>query len=84
MRLAYQSSGAGATSVISPGASSLSSRAVQGTKIALGSGGLLERFEGDLVAEALELVDDAALVALGVLGVAAVEEGLRRARGRAL
>jgi hypothetical protein len=30
--------------------------------------------EGDLVAGALELVDEAAAVALGVLGVAAVEE----------
>jgi hypothetical protein len=38
-----------------------------------GSGGLRERPEGDLVAEALELADQAAAVAGGVLGVATVE-----------
>jgi hypothetical protein len=42
-----------------------------------GSRGLGERFEGDLVAEALELADEAAAVALGVLGVAAVNAGDR-------
>jgi len=38
------------------------------------SGGLWGGVEGDLMAEALELADEAAAVALGVLGVAAVEE----------
>ena len=38
------------------------------------SGGLGEGFEGDLVAEALELFDEPSAVAFGVLGVAAVEE----------
>jgi hypothetical protein len=40
----------------------------------VGSGGLGERLEGDLVAEAFELVDQAAFLAFGVLGVASVEE----------
>src|SRR5947199_10462455 len=40
----------------------------------VGSGGLWERFDGDLVAEAFELVDKPAAVAFGRFGVAAVEE----------
>jgi hypothetical protein len=50
----------------------------------VGSGGLGERFEGDLVAEAFELFDESSAVAFGVLGVAAVEELLARGSRRAV
>ena len=45
-----------------------------GFGLGVGSGCLGEWLEGDLVAEAFELVDESAFVAFGVLGVSPVEE----------
>ena len=45
-----------------------------GVGIAVGSGGFGECFEDDFVAEAFELVDEPAAVAVGRFDVAAVEE----------
>jgi hypothetical protein len=56
----------------SPGPSPAESKMTSVVGRSVGSGGLWEGFEGDLVAEAFELFDEPAAVAFGVLGVAAM------------